>query len=210
MTCAGENWNRFWLSLSHTHETILISEPDECLIWQMSEPIWSSWLRIYERGTKSVQLGKIFDRQFLPLMMSSSGSRETMVKLLARPAKLGGNSTYLLIKLEPPIFNSTLPTCRWGVCRRRGRCPRHQSSKVLADRLTRRHSNTPVLNHSDKTKDEHLECQWCRGEDQVCRTYQLVLGLLGLDEPGLRTGNLPISCWSHLTVASRLGNKQSW
>ena len=156
MTCAGENWNRFWLSLSHTHETILISEPDECLIWQMSEPIWSSWLRIYERGTKSVQLGKIFDRQFLPLMMSSSGSRETMVKLLARPAKLGGNSTYLLIKLEPPIFNSTLPTCRWGVCRRRGRCPRHQSSKVLADRLTRRHSNTPVY-HSDETKDENLE-----------------------------------------------------
>ena len=158
MTCAGENWNRFWLSLSHTHETILISEPDECLIWQMSEPIWSSWLRIYERGTKSVQLGKIFDRQFLPLMMSSSGSRETMVKLLARPAKLGGNSTYKSLdasgigfNLIPPIFKTiTIPTCRWGVCRRRGRYPRHQSSKVLADRLTRRHSNTPVY-HSDET-----------------------------------------------------------
>ena len=36
-------------------------------------------------------------------------------------------------------------TCIWGVCTRTGRCPRHQSSKVLVGKLTTHHSNTPVF-----------------------------------------------------------------
>ena len=108
----------------------------------------SSCFRISEGGVNCVLLGNIFERQALPLMMSSSGSRETMVKLLARPAKLGGNSTYLSSLKHIPLNK---PTCRWGVCRRRGQCRRHQSSKVLADRLTKHHNNTPVI------MDEHLE-----------------------------------------------------
>ena len=157
--CVGENWNRFGLSLTLSHlardplnirsRPIRFSIWLKCLIWwQMSEPILSSWFRISEGGVNCVLLGNIFERQALPLMMSSSGSRETMVKLLARPAKLGGNSTYLS-SLEH--FPPNKPTCRWGVCRRRGQCRRHQSSKVLVDRLTRHHNNTPVIN------DEHLK-----------------------------------------------------
>ena len=88
-------------------------------------------------------------------------------------------------------------TCIWGVCTKTGRCPRHQSSKVLVGKLTTHHSNTPVFH------------QWlCWGEDkgfQRCFLYQLVLCLLGLDEPGLSAWSLPISCWTHLPVSSRLG-----